>query len=410
MNGSEGRRARLVLVTAGGEALGSLPALDLALPWWQEAADVVAAARETYGLAVVVLRMLHAERPAPHGGEVSYAAEVDPARIPTELALQPLVGADLAALAPDPLRLPWAAPGGPAASLAWAEQELERVGLARAVMPQQQRSWNLSALWRYVDASGETLAWLKQVPPFFGHEAALLGWLDRVRPGFAPRPLAAGPLGRELLAAAPGTDRYAAGLDERLGYLERLVALQVEAAVDVGSLVGIGVPDRRGALLAAWLRGGLERFLGPDAAQAALASAGPSLEADLEDVEACGIPATLVHGDFHPGNVVADGERATVLDWGDASVGQPGWDALTMAYPLDAAERRTVLDRWTALWREAVPGCEPERALGIQARVRPLLAAATYAWFCVQIEPSERAFHADDVARELAAAQGQAVP
>ncbi len=57
---------------------------------------------------------------------------------------------------------------------------------------------------------------------------------------------------------------------------------------------------------------------------------------------------TLVHGDFHPGNVLADDRRLTVVDWTWASVGDPGRDLgycrhdLTLAYGPEAAAAFTV--------------------------------------------------------------------
>ncbi|MEO1248940.1 MAG: phosphotransferase, partial [Pseudomonadota bacterium] len=29
----------------------------------------------------------------------------------------------------------------------------------------------------------------------------------------------------------------------------------------------------------------------------------------------------MVHGDFHPGNVRGDGNRLTLIDWGDCGIG-----------------------------------------------------------------------------------------
>src|SRR3712207_8428493 len=59
---------------------------------------------------------------------------------------------------------------------------------------------------------------------------------------------------------------------------------------------------------------------------------------------ACGIGDTLVHGDFHPGNVRVDGASITLIDWGDAFVGHPGFDALRLtdgSSPDDAADRKS---------------------------------------------------------------------
>lgn len=45
----------------------------------------------------------------------------------------------------------------------------------------------------------------------------------------------------------------------------------------------------------------------------------------------------LVHGDFHPGNVLTDGRSVTVVDWTWASVGDPGRDLAYCRYDLALA-------------------------------------------------------------------------
>ena len=158
------RTVTLVLVGADGVVLGALPAFDVERPFWQETEEVVAAARERFGVDVVVLRILSAERPQPHGGAVTYLAQTDQ-RPPVE----PI---DIT-LTEQPKRLPYAEVNGPAKSLRWAAAALP----APILRATQLRTWNLSTIWRLDTAAGPV--WLKQVPPFFAHEAAVLRWVAR---------------------------------------------------------------------------------------------------------------------------------------------------------------------------------------------------------------------------------------
>ncbi|BCY13796.1 hypothetical protein L3i22_088840 [Actinoplanes sp. L3-i22] len=187
----------LVLVDPAGELLGALPPFPVETPWWQEVAEIVARA----GVEVTVLRLLHADRVAPPGGHVTYLAETRE----RPDGLIPL-GADLV---PHALRAPWAEPGGPAATLAWAAGALDRLGIDR-VTPRQQRTWNLSAIWR-MDGPDGPVAWLKQVPGFFAHEPVVISRVAAIAPTLVPYVLAAGAAGRMLLAHVPGDDRYGAG-------------------------------------------------------------------------------------------------------------------------------------------------------------------------------------------------------
>lgn len=377
----------LVLVDPAGTVLGALPPYEVEVPWWQEVSDVVAGAREHHGVDVSVLRLLFADQPAPPGGKVTYLAEVagDPGPVRPAAA----------ALVPHPRRAPYAEIGGPAASLAWAADALAARGRTLTAAAQQ-RTWNLSAIWRL--ATDTTPVWLKQVPAFFSHEPAVLRWLDEHCPGIAPAPIAAD-TGRMLLDDLPGTDRYSAPADERLLMLPLLHTVQVTAAGRVDDLLALGVPDQRPPQLAQRLRAVAVRDTEPGERLAALLD---GLDDRLAELTACGLPDTLVHGDFHPGNVRGTAERLHVIDWGDCVIGHPAIDLLRMSEGL--ADPAPLRQAWSRGWRAAVPGCEPERALEL---IEPLVAlrnAAAYAGFLDAIEPSEWPYHADDVPYWLAQA------
>ncbi|MEU8079010.1 aminoglycoside phosphotransferase family protein [Catellatospora citrea] len=420
-----GRVVTLVLVDPAGTVLGALPPYEVDLPWWQEVADVVAGARAHHGVDVTVLRLLFADQPAPPGGKVTYLAEVTGDPGPVRPAT--------AALVPHPRRAPYAEIGGPAASLAWAADALAARGRTLTAAAQQ-RTWNLSAIWRLETDTDPV--WLKQVPAFFAHEAAVLGWLGEHCPGTAPVPLAADG-GRVLLDDLPGTDRYGAPAAERLLMLSSLHTAQLVAAGRVDELLALGVPDQRPPRLAERLRAVVARNAAPrsesaaDATEPARATStdlpeppagrhgdlpeAPAARLDgrlavlldglddrLTELAACGLPDTLVHGDFHPGNVRGTADRHAVIDWGDCVIGHPAIDLLRMCERL--ADPEPLRLAWARSWRTAVPGCDPERAVAL---IEPLVAlrnAAAYAGFLDAIEPSEWPYHADDVPYWLAQA------
>ncbi|MEU2166943.1 aminoglycoside phosphotransferase family protein [Micromonospora chersina] len=376
------RTVTLVLVDAAGRLLGALPPYDVPEPWWQQVGAIVDEAHRRYGVEVAVLRLLTADRPEPPGGHLTYLAE---ATAPPAVPLAP-VSVDLA---PHPLRAPWAEPGGPAGSLAWATAELNRLGRTVTAVAQH-RTWNLSAIWRLDGDRGS--AWLKQVPPFFRHEAAVLRWLTAAAPDTTPTLLAADDTGRILLDHIPGEDRYAADPAERAAIAADHHGLQLRAAADVTALLAAGVPDLRGPTLAGWTR---DRLAPHDLSVVADLLAG--LDDRLDQVRDCGLPDTLVHGDLHPGNVRGDGIRRTVIDWGDAFVGHPAFDILRLTETLDPATAAPLLDAWVARWQADVPGSDPRRAVDLLRPVAPLRMAAVYAMFLAGIEPSEHPYHVHDV-------------
>ncbi|MGC1212144.1 MAG: aminoglycoside phosphotransferase family protein [Micromonospora sp.] len=387
------RTVTLALLDDAGVPLGALPAYDVPEPWWQDVSSVVVEARRRYGLDVAVLRLLAADRPEPPGGHLTYLGQVT-GRPPVPLAAMQVD------LAPEPLRAPWAEPGGPARSLGWAADQLGRLGRPLTTVAQQ-RTWNLSAIWRLDGEHGT--AWLKQVPVFFRHEAAVLRWLARAAPGATPPLLADDGTGRVLLDHVPGEDRYEAGPDERAAIAVDHHAIQLRAVDDVPGLVAAGVPDLRGPGLARWIRAALAPH---DVSAADDLLAG--LDDRLAEVRRCGLPDTLVHGDLHPGNVRSDGRKRVIIDWGDAFVGHPAFDILRLTETLDPATAGPLREAWAARWRADVPGCDPERAVALLRPIALLRMAAVYAMFLAGIEPSEHPYHAADVPACLERAAAEA--
>ena len=259
------RQVTLLLCDRDGALLGTLPAFEVTVPWWQEVGDVVAGAREHHGADVTVLRLLPSTAPWPAvGGPVTYLAEV--ASMPA-VRLEPWPDSAGDPMAEHPLRLPYARPGGPALDLAWADGELAAAGRPRTGPAVQVRTWNLSSIWRLPTAAGD--AWLKVVPPFFAHEGAMLRRLD---PTVVP-PLIAADGPRVLLSDVPGDDHWGAPAPVLLRVLRMLVRLQQGWVGLVGELEAVGAPDWRVERFAARRRaasgGERARARRPDARRAA---------------------------------------------------------------------------------------------------------------------------------------------
>lgn len=385
------RTVTLIVVNESGELLGELPPFDVVSPWWPETAEIVDTARERHGLDLAVLRLLTATGAAGQGGgQVTYLAQLlSPATAPT------LAPADVD-LSAHPLRAPYARPGGPAANLAWASKVLEERGRGPVTAATQKRTWNLSTVWRLDTPTGPY--WLKHVPDFFAHEPAVLSWA--AGSGRAT-PLLAAEDARMLLAHIDGDDLYHAGVEIRRAIAADAHYLQVAAMDSVAHLLADGVPDRRRPQLVGYLRSVIDEYGGDDARLRALAE---GLDERLAQVEACGLPDTLVHGDLHPGNVIGGPERRTIIDWGDSFIGQPAFDVLRLTENMPADEAATVVEEWAARWRAELPGSDPIRSVELLRPVEALRLAAVYADFLASIEPSEHPYHADDPATYLAKA------
>jgi hypothetical protein len=386
-----GRRATVLLLRRG-QLIGQLPPLALEMPWWPEANDLVTAVRERNGIDITVLRLLRTVSDRIAGGEITYLAETDCA--PDSL----LPADDDGALHDHPLRQLWASPGGPAALLAWADDQLSSQEIRRTGPAEQMRTWNLSALWRLPTSAGPI--WLKAVPDFFGHEGAVIDWIGEPT---APR-LYAFAHGRSLIADVPGTPNHDVHDPDALRpMVDLLVDLQRRGVGQLDQLTGVGVPDRRLDRMVPEIAdvvadGGAALSVPERRALDALVSSLPSRLTSIAD---CGVPDTLVHGDFHAGNVAGRPGGYVILDWGDSFIGHPLIDELAFVERLPRDVQIAARSWFVGAWETIAPGCDPGRAVELLDPVLPLLAAAMYARFCAAIEPTERIYHSSDLVRML---------
>ncbi|MFB8055747.1 phosphotransferase family protein, partial [Kitasatospora purpeofusca] len=182
------------------------------------------------------------------------------------------------------------------------------------------------------------------------------------------------------------------------------VAAQAALAAD-GRAASAGLPDRTPGAVAAAAPGLLDRLAATAeltgeelAAARALAARLPELAGELA---ACGLPETVVHGDFHPGNWRSDGSGLVVIDFADTCFGHPVADGLRPRGFVDGERWAQVAEEWARAWRERVPGCSPERALELAGPLVHFGYALRYQEFLDHIEDSERPYHEGDPAAEV---------
>jgi len=404
------RQVTLVVVDRGGNPLGVLPPFPADPPYWQEVAGIVSGARDRFGADVTVLRVLDGESEdgTAVGGAVTYLAEADGLPENWRGPVPPLPA--------DRMRHPYAEPGGPARTLAWARSALEADGRGPVTGTHQLRTWNLSTVWR-LDTSTDPY-WLKEVPPFLAHEGAVLRWVAGRFPALVPPLVGTGSSdgrsassragGRVLLAHVPGEDRYDGGLAVRDAIDAAFHPVQLAAADSVDELIAAGVPDARTPALMSRLAAVVAQHGDGDPRLRDLVAGLPER---LTEVQRCGLPDTLVHGDLHPGNTRSlpgtDGPPV-IVDWGDSFIGQPAFDILRLAERLPPAEVDSLLSAWSDRWRASRPGSDPLRAADLLRPVAALRNAAVYARFLDNIEPAEHTYHRLDVPHWLGVAADQA--
>jgi aminoglycoside/choline kinase family phosphotransferase len=308
-----------------------------------------------------------------------------------------------------PLRVPWARPGWLPETTAWIDDCLAELGRARTGPPEQVRVRHWACVLRVPAAGGDI--YFKAVAPAQGFEPLVTRALMVMAPGVVPRVLALDAERGWLLmvdGGVPLRGRVLPGrhLEPLLDMLPRFAALQLALVPHTAALLAAGCPDRRlhrlPALIADLLDDRDLMLVGhPDGMTAAehadLRAALPAMRdlcARLADI---GVPESLHHDDFHPGNVLVDARaNYAFFDWGESAITHPflslgmalRWARLVLECDEEALDRlrRAYLGPWTAY----APTDRLLEAAAIAERLMPLARALTWAESIRGLEPDAR--------------------
>lgn len=384
------------VVSVGGRYAGQLPAFEVDRPWWSDVEGITRYLDELLGVPTFVLRLVSTDSPwTMRGGRVVF--HVQTAGEPRPGVLDPTPRPDWAEIIkPDPLRATWAEVDGPQRLVDWATGIL-----GETAKPIQYKTWNLSSLIQLPTAGGG--AWAKATSRFCSVDAHVINHVHEFDAALAPAVLGVDLENRwSLLAHAPGIDCWEPDPATLQDVVSRWVAVQASMAGDelrVPELLPSDLPAELERLLAGEVR---ERLSPDELAQAhALRDRLPGI---IQELESAGLPNTLVHGDFHPGNWRSDGTNRVIVDWADSYLGHPATDLQRLTNWLPEEKRELAITTWITAWRKHLPGSDPARALAPISVLTHLMGAVTYQRFLDNIEPSERIYHEDDPTSEVLAA------
>lgn len=372
-------------MSVGARFVGRAPGFEVEPAWWSEVEGVTRRLDDLLGVRTVVLRLVHADEAViGRGGRAVYHVQAMGEPRSGVLDETPYDGWD-EIIAPHPLRATWAEVDGPERMVEWARSIL---GPAE---PVQVKTWNLSCLMRFPGA------WAKATSHFGSVDADIIEQVRRYDEKLAPHVIGRSVEDRwSLLAHAPGIDCWEPDQETVANVVSRWVAVQAHLAVDDLRAPRL-LPDSLAAEVERLLRvvplSGEDR----DGVEQLLTRL-PSLIAELDTA---GLPITVVHGDFHPGNWRSDGSTRTIVDWADTFIGHPATDIQRLVDWLPPANRDHAVGTWTTVWKTWLPAADPQRALAPISVLNHLIYAIMYQRFLDNIEPTERIYHEDDPASEL---------
>ncbi|ROR65500.1 aminoglycoside phosphotransferase family protein [Agrococcus jenensis] len=304
---------------------------------------------------------------APEGALVAPDALADPAHAA-------VVAPALAEL--DPRRSPvlrpdWFRPGWFDLVEAWIDAVLAPSGRRRTGPVEPFRLWSISAVVRVPTDGGEL--WCKASCDHFRREASIHAAVERLLPDLVPRLVA---IERDegwlLMEPMDGTEQDEQPAGTAAEVAQRWAAAQLEAIEHVPALLAAGLEHRGAdATIAAFLRllaTSAELELLTDAELADVRAAADRAVALTRACWEAGIPETLAHGDLHLGNVAWDGRALRIFDWTDGCVSHPFLDATHLTRFADDASASAAKAVYAAVWRDALPSVDVDRAL----RLAPL--------------------------------------
>lgn len=169
--------------------------------------------------------------------------------------------------------------------------------------------------------------------------------------------------------------------------LPRYAELQRALLAREAELLALALPDRRLDRIPGLLERVLDDDRGaPPEARARVRAVMPAIRHACATLADLGIGASLDHDDLHEHNVLITGERATIIDWGDASLTHP---FLTLAVTLefaaaaaglraDAPEIGALRDAYLEPWAVFASGRALRRAAGIGSALGTVTGALTW--------------------------------
>lgn len=222
------------------------------------------------------------------------------------------------------------------------------------------RWWPLSRVLRVPTNAGDLYFKASARYPLFANESLLVPYLATHVGAAVPAVLASDPETRWMLLEDVGhsLDGHLP-LDQKLAIVGIIATMQRATIDHIDHLRRLGVtdrhPDRLATRLDAVVMSALDIAQLPPHEHATLLQHVEHIAHLCSGVTASAIPATLIHGDLHPGNMTHRCGELHVFDWAEACITHPFLDMFTIFNEEDVTRRSALRDAYLAPWRDFEP-------------------------------------------------------
>ncbi|HSL28834.1 MAG TPA: phosphotransferase, partial [Anaerolineales bacterium] len=181
-----------------------------------------------------------------------------------------------------------------------------------------------------------------------------------------------------------------ATLEQQIQLMQDFARLQIDSSRKVDALLAAGCKDRRIEGLSSYIEPLFRdelvlRSLTAEEREK-LKECTPHLYSLIEELLALPIPAAIIHGDLHTGNVVMRNASLLYFDWTDAAVSHPYFDMLQIYWEDDEAKKATLQEAYLAVWEEHYPKDRVRRAWDLAGTLYALYHAISYQYIAHGIE------------------------
>jgi Phosphotransferase enzyme family len=290
----------------------------------------------------------------------------------------------------EPSQAPFTKPGWLSELLAWAQQQLAPLGVRLTGSFAQLNASPRFSLIR-LETDDASAVWFKATGEPNRHELPITCCIARFFPGHVPELLGVhAPWNGWLSREVPGSAlHHETEPPSWLKAAEDLARLQIASVANQIELLAGGCRDLRLPRLIDEIDPFVERMCRLMASQekerparltdTELGILRDSLQRACSRLSELGLPDTLGHLDFNPGNVVVSPERTVFLDWAEGCVTNP---LITIEYLREHFQRTNNVQKTEALlaaymrpWRNSI---SPD-AFGKAMLLSPLVAVFAYA-------------------------------